>query len=56
MDDAQFFVRQQYRDFLNREPDTNGLAFWTNEITSCGFDPQCIENKRINVSAALPLD
>jgi hypothetical protein len=28
------------------------LAFWTNEITSCGSDPQCIEIKRINVSAA----
>src|SRR5438309_686371 len=30
IDDPQFFVRQQYRDFLNREPDTDGLAFWTN--------------------------
>ncbi|HET6648306.1 MAG TPA: hypothetical protein VFH01_13345, partial [Pyrinomonadaceae bacterium] len=26
--------------------------FWTQEITSCGGDPQCIEVKRINVSAA----
>lgn len=52
IDDAQFFVRQHYRDFLNREPDTSGLNFWTNEITSCGSDAQCIEIKRINVSAA----
>jgi WD40 repeat protein len=52
IDDASFFVRQHYRDFLNREPDAAGLAFWTNEITSCGADPQCIEAKRINVSAA----
>jgi uncharacterized protein (TIGR03118 family) len=52
IDDAQFFVRQQYLDFLNREPDLAGLAFWTNEITSCGANPQCIEVKRINVSAA----
>jgi hypothetical protein len=52
IDDAQFFVRQHYHDFLNREPDLDGLAFWTNEITSCGADPQCIEVKRINVSAA----
>jgi hypothetical protein len=52
IDDAQFFVRQHYHDFLNREPDASGLAFWTNEITSCGSDPQCIEIKRINVSAA----
>jgi hypothetical protein len=28
------------------------LAFWTNQITSCGSDAQCIEVKRINVSAA----
>ncbi len=52
IDDAQFFVTQQYRDFLNREPDPDGLAFWTNEITSCGADTQCVEFKRINVSAA----
>ena len=52
IDDAQFFVQQHYRDFLNREPDAAGLAFWTNEIASCGNDAQCIEAKRINVSAA----
>ena len=52
IDCADFFVRQQYRDFLNRQADDLGLAFWTNEITSCGSDPQCIEAKRINVSAA----
>lgn len=52
IDDTQFFVQQQYRDFLNREPDAPGLAFWTNEITSCGSNVQCAEVKRINVSAA----
>jgi len=41
-----------YHDFLNREPDAAGLAFWTNEITSCGADAQCIENQRVNVSAS----
>ena len=50
--DAQFFVRQHYLDFLNREPDAGGLAFWTNQITSCGTDQACIEIRRINVSAA----
>jgi uncharacterized protein (TIGR03118 family) len=52
IDDAQFFVRQQYLDFLNREPDTAGFNFWTNQIISCGSDAACIERKRINVSAA----
>src|SRR5439155_9171293 len=52
IDDPQFFVRQHYLDFLNREPDADGLAFWTNEIDICGGNPQCVEVKRINVSAA----
>lgn len=52
IDDARFFVKQHYRDFLNRDPDQSGWDFWTNQITSCGSDPQCIEIKRINVSAA----
>jgi hypothetical protein len=52
IDYAQFFVQQQYRDFLNREPDADGLAFWTNEITSCGGNTRCMEVKGINTSAA----
>jgi hypothetical protein len=52
IDDAQFFVTQHYHDFLNRNPDASGLAFWTNQIISCGTNAACIETKRINVSAA----
>lgn len=52
IDDAQFFVRQHYLDFLGREPDPAGLAFWVNEITSCGADAQCVDIKRQHVSAA----
>lgn len=52
IDSADFFVRQHYLDFLNRQPDAAGLAFWTNEITSCGADPHCVEVKRTNVSTA----
>ncbi len=52
IDDPQFFVTQHYRDFLNREPDASGLAFWVNEITSCGTNTQCVQVKRVNVSAA----
>jgi hypothetical protein len=57
VDDAAFFVRQHYIDFLNREPDPSGLAFWTNQITECEARPQaerqpCRELRRINVSAA----
>ncbi|HEY6230969.1 MAG TPA: Ig-like domain repeat protein [Pyrinomonadaceae bacterium] len=52
IDDAAFFVRQHYVDFLNREPDADGLGYWTNQITQCGADAACVEIKRINVSAA----
>ena len=52
IDGADFFVRQHYSDFLNRQPDAAGLAFWVNQITSCGSDQACIELKRNNVSAA----
>jgi hypothetical protein len=52
---SDFFVRQHYLDFFTREPDGGGLAFWTNEITSCGSNPLCVEVKRINVSAAFYL-
>ena len=52
LDSGCFFVGQHYRDFLSREADGAGLAFWTNEIASCGTDAACIEVKRINVSAA----
>jgi hypothetical protein len=52
IDDPQFFVHQHYRDFLNREPDTDGLNFWTGGIFQCGSDAACIEAKRINDSAA----
>jgi hypothetical protein len=52
LDDARFFVREQYHQFLNREPDQGGLDFWTNEITKCGSDAKCVSQRRIDVSAA----
>jgi hypothetical protein len=55
IDDPQNYVCQHYHDFLNRQPDASGLAFWTNQITSCGTDAACSENRRINVSAAFYL-
>jgi hypothetical protein len=45
-------VRQQYLDFLNREPDPPGLDFWTKQITVCGADAKCADRKRVNTSGA----
>jgi hypothetical protein len=52
IDNTVFFVRQHYADFLNREPDASGLAFWVNNIESCGTNAACREPKRIDTSAA----
>ena len=40
IDSVEGFVRQQYLDFLNREPDAAGFQFWTttlqNNLAACG--------------------
>src|SRR5207237_255783 len=41
IDDTNYFVSQQYRDFLDREADDNGLDFWKGEIERCGGDDAC---------------
>jgi YVTN family beta-propeller protein len=51
-DASQFFVSQHYADFLNREPDPAGLAFWIDQIESCGTDQDCRRLRRDNVSGA----
>ncbi len=48
---TDFFVRQHYVDFFNREADPAGLAFWKNQIDEC-TTPECRELRKINVSAA----
>ena len=54
IDVAESFVRQHYHDFLNREPDAAGLAFWSNQITECQQPGATCnaDERRINVSAA----
>ncbi len=48
IDNTNFFVRQQYLDFLGREPDPPGFAGWTSTINNCSGDTtQC---DRIHVS------
>jgi CSLREA domain-containing protein len=52
LDTTEYFVRQQYLDFLNREPDEAGLSFWVNNINACGADAICRSGKRTDTSAA----
>jgi hypothetical protein len=51
IDESSYFVREHYLDFLNRQPDAGGQAFWTGQINSCGVNTNCISGKRIDVSA-----
>lgn len=52
IDNPGNFVCQLYHDFLHRQPDSAGQAFWVNEITQCGSDLACIDRQRTNVGAA----
>src|SRR2546423_206579 len=52
IDDGRTFGRQQYLDFLGREPDQSGWDYWTGQIAQCGTNQQCIHDERIGVSAA----
>lgn len=52
LDTPEYFVRQHYLDFLNREPDESGFNFWSDQIIGCGADSTCIDRKLVNVSAA----
>src|SRR5205814_596979 len=51
-DIARTFVNQHYHDFLYREGDLQGQDFWTNGISSCGADAQCVRVKRVDTSTA----
>jgi len=55
IDDVDFFVQQQYIDFLGRMPDSQGFANWNTTLNNCpnsGFgefdNPNC---DRVHVSA-----
>ena len=49
IDGTAFFVRQQYLDFLGREPDPGGFAAWQAVINGCA--PGDISCDRIHVSS-----
>ena len=61
IDCPEFFVNQQYLDFLNREPDVPGQGFWTSNITKCSdparrpagqIESECIDKQKESTSAA----
>jgi hypothetical protein len=52
LDTTEYFVRQQYLDFLAREPDQEGFEYWSAQLDSCNEDAECLRQRRIGVSAA----
>jgi WD40 domain-containing protein/carboxypeptidase family protein/uncharacterized protein DUF4214 len=51
IDTTEYFVRQQYLDLLDREPDQGGFEYWSERINECN-DAACISARRIDVAAA----
>src|SRR6185312_13131265 len=52
LDTIEFFVRQQYLDFLEREPDQSGFEYWSDQLNQCQEDAECVRGRRIEISAA----
>lgn len=55
IDGVEFFIRQQYLDILNRQPDSTGLQNWINTLAPCpngGFgEPPSSNCDRLHVAA-----
>jgi hypothetical protein len=52
IDDSDFFVNQQYVDFLSRFPDQSGFNFWIGQIGTCNGNAACVADLRDNTSGA----
>jgi hypothetical protein len=53
IDDSDFFVQQQYIDFLSRFPEADGFAAWMRVLDTCNGDRNCLDGvggKRVLVS------
>ena len=51
IDDSDFFVQQHYIDFLNRFPEAEGFAYWTNILKGCGTNADCVNKVRVEISS-----
>jgi arabinofuranosyltransferase len=53
IDERHFFVSQEYRDVLNREPDPNGLDYWSEHLKPCPPSAACFNQKRALIHMVL---
>jgi hypothetical protein len=52
IDTNEYFIRQQYLDFLGREPDQAGFDYWTGKLNLCNGEANCQRQSRLDVAAA----
>lgn len=53
VDDARFFITQQYIDLTGREPDQDTLEKLNDQMNGCGLLSDCIRARRIDISTRL---
>lgn len=46
IDGTDFFIKQQYQDFLGRQPTASELSTARNQINVCGTNASCISRQR----------
>jgi YVTN family beta-propeller protein len=51
LESPEFFVRQQYLDFLSREPEQSGLDYWSGQLRACDEDAQCLNERRTSIAS-----
>jgi uncharacterized repeat protein (TIGR01451 family) len=51
IDDNNFFIRQHYLDFLDREPEPAGFTYWTDILKGCGTNAACLNPVRVEISS-----
>jgi matrixin len=53
VDDARFFITQQYTDLTGREPDQTTLDKLTAQLSGCGSRSDCLRARRLDISTSL---
>jgi hypothetical protein len=56
VDDARFFITQQYADLTGREADQTTLDKLTAQLTACGSRADCLRARRVEISTNLLLE
>ncbi|PWT94430.1 MAG: hypothetical protein C5B55_02785 [Blastocatellia bacterium] len=53
IDDARFFVTQQYSDLLGQPPDRDAIEKFSAQFGQCGIRADCLRSRRLDISTSL---